>query len=146
MRKLLGSSQTVVLVLRTKVFAKTVLEHYSRTMFTKTVRILRRGFKRGARLSSAIPLCQQEQQQLTNKLTRFAQLTNSTILAVTFTQLVTVPLGVGWRTVAVAGAKAVLHCKEATQHVKVPGETQNTSQVSLVLYTISVSLAHKKKQ
>ena len=41
--KLLGSSQTVVFVLRTKVFAKTILEHYSQTAFTKTVHILRSG-------------------------------------------------------------------------------------------------------
>ena len=38
-----GSSRTTVLVLRTKVFAKTILEHYSQTLFTKTVRILRTG-------------------------------------------------------------------------------------------------------
>ena len=44
MRKLPVSSRTVVLVLRMKVFAKTILEHYSQTMFTKTVRILRSGF------------------------------------------------------------------------------------------------------
>ena len=39
MRKLPGSSRTVVFVLRTKVFAKTILQHYSQTMLTKTVRI-----------------------------------------------------------------------------------------------------------
>ena len=41
LRKLPGSSRTVALVLRTVVFAKTILEHYSQRMFTKTVRILR---------------------------------------------------------------------------------------------------------
>ena len=44
MRKLASSSWTVVLVLRTKVFAKTILEHCSQRMFTQTVRILRSGF------------------------------------------------------------------------------------------------------
>ena len=38
-----GSSRTVVFALRTKVLAKTILEHYSQTTFTKTVRILRIG-------------------------------------------------------------------------------------------------------
>ena len=45
MRKLLGSSRAVVLVLRKKVFAKTILEHYSQTMFTKTVRLLSTGLR-----------------------------------------------------------------------------------------------------
>ena len=46
MRKLPGSSRTFFLVLRKKVFAKTILEHYSQTMFTKTVRTLRTGLTR----------------------------------------------------------------------------------------------------
>ena len=45
MTNLLGSSRTVVSVLRTKVFAKTILKHYLQTMFKKTVCILRSGFK-----------------------------------------------------------------------------------------------------
>ena len=44
MRKLPGSSQTVVLVLKMKVFAKTVLKHFLQTMFMKTVYILRSSF------------------------------------------------------------------------------------------------------
>ena len=47
MRKLPGSSRTFVLVLRTKVFAKIIPEHYSQTMCTKTVGILRSGFISG---------------------------------------------------------------------------------------------------
>ena len=43
MTKLPGSSWTVVFVLRTKVFANAVLERYSQTAFTKTVRILGTG-------------------------------------------------------------------------------------------------------
>ena len=43
MTKLPGSSRTVLLVLRTKVFANTLLERYSQAMLTKTVRILRTG-------------------------------------------------------------------------------------------------------
>ena len=43
MTKLPGSSGTVVLVLRTKVFVNTLLKHYSQTVFMKTVRILRNG-------------------------------------------------------------------------------------------------------
>ena len=39
-----GRYRTVI-VLRTKVFAKAILERYSETMFTKTVRILRTGLK-----------------------------------------------------------------------------------------------------
>ena len=38
--KLPGSCRTAVFVIRTKVFANPILEHHSRTMFTKTVRIL----------------------------------------------------------------------------------------------------------
>ena len=45
MTKLPGSSRTIVLVLRTKAFAETILEHCSQTMFTKTVRILRTGVR-----------------------------------------------------------------------------------------------------
>ena len=41
MTKLPGSSQTVVFVLRTKMFANTILRRHSQTMFMKTVRILR---------------------------------------------------------------------------------------------------------
>ena len=41
MTKLPGSSRTLVFVLRTKAFANTILEHYSQTVFAKTVRILR---------------------------------------------------------------------------------------------------------
>ena len=41
MTKLPGSSQTVVLTLRTKVSAKTILEHYSGKTCTETVRIVR---------------------------------------------------------------------------------------------------------
>ena len=44
MTKLPGSSRTAVFVFRTKVFMNTILEHYTQTMFTKTVRILRSGF------------------------------------------------------------------------------------------------------
>ena len=44
MRKLLGSSQTVVFVLRMKMFGKTILDHYLQTMLTKTVHILRSSF------------------------------------------------------------------------------------------------------
>ena len=44
MRKLPSSFRAVVFVLRMKVFAKTVLKHYSQIMFMKTVRILRTSF------------------------------------------------------------------------------------------------------
>ena len=50
MTNLPGSCWTVVIVLRTKVFAKTFLEHYSQTMFTKIVRMLRTGLKGNNRL------------------------------------------------------------------------------------------------
>ena len=43
--KLPGSSRTAVFVLRTKVFANAFFEHYSRTMFMRTVRISRTGLK-----------------------------------------------------------------------------------------------------
>ena len=45
MTELKGSFRTVVFALRTKVFAKTILEHYSKTIITKTARILRTGFR-----------------------------------------------------------------------------------------------------
>ena len=45
MTKLLGSSRTVVLELRAKVFVNTILKHSLQTMFMKTVRILRTGLK-----------------------------------------------------------------------------------------------------
>ena len=48
MTKLSGGSQTVILALRMKVFAYTILKHYSQTMFTKTVRLLRSGFRSGS--------------------------------------------------------------------------------------------------
>ena len=51
MTKLPGSSRTVLLVLRTKVFANTLLERYSQAMLTKTVRILRTGLTLCARAS-----------------------------------------------------------------------------------------------
>ena len=44
-------------------------------------------------------------------LTKLVQLTDSAILAVTFTQRVAVLLRVRWRTVTVAGAETVLNCK-----------------------------------
>ena len=44
MTKLPGSSRTVVFVLTTKVFANITLEHYSRTMITKTVQNLSQDF------------------------------------------------------------------------------------------------------
>ena len=47
MTNLPGSSQTVVFVLRMKVFANTILEHYLQTVFAKTVCILSTSFTRG---------------------------------------------------------------------------------------------------
>ena len=44
MTKLPGSSQTVIFIRRTKVFANTIFEHYSLTMFMKIVYVLRTGF------------------------------------------------------------------------------------------------------
>ena len=48
MTKLLGSSWTLDLVLRTKVFVNTIFEHCWQTMFTKTVGILRTGLTEGS--------------------------------------------------------------------------------------------------
>ena len=57
MTNLLGSSRTVVFVLRTKVFAKTILKHYLRTkMFMKTVRVLRTGLMQVGHLEKTV-LC-----------------------------------------------------------------------------------------
>ena len=45
MTKLPGSSGTVLFILRTILFANTILGHYSRTLFTKTLRTLRAGLR-----------------------------------------------------------------------------------------------------
>ena len=58
MMKLPGSSRTVVFVRRTQVFARTILEHYSQTMFTKTVRLLTTGLTR--KMSVVWGLCRWE--------------------------------------------------------------------------------------
>ena len=60
MTTLPGSSRTVVFILRAKLFAKTILEHSSRTVFTKSVRILRTGCKEG--FGTAVVTCRESEE------------------------------------------------------------------------------------